>query len=141
MMPLDEGGKAHPNQIEIGRGGRLGARRGLHGRMGRGYKARMSAPVQIIHARPHEGAAFSAAGDVYRHLATSAQTGGAYVLTEARVLPGGGPPPHLHRREDEAFFMLEGEIVASGGPELALQLEESGYKGVKEQFAETVAAR
>ncbi len=33
-----------------------------------------------------------------------------YALCEARVLPGGGPPPHIHHREDEAFFVLEGEI-------------------------------
>jgi Fe-S cluster assembly ATP-binding protein len=46
-----------------------------------------------------------------------------------------------HIKPQFVHVMLEGEIVASGGPELALQLEESGYKGVKEQFAETVAAR
>jgi quercetin dioxygenase-like cupin family protein len=33
------------------------------------------------------------------------------VLSEARVLPGGGPPPHIHHREDEAFFVLEGEVT------------------------------
>jgi quercetin dioxygenase-like cupin family protein len=27
------------------------------------------------------------------------------------VLPGGGPPPHIHHREDEAFFVLEGQIT------------------------------
>jgi mannose-6-phosphate isomerase-like protein (cupin superfamily) len=29
---------------------------------------------------------------------------------EALVPPGGGPPPHIHRREDETFYVLEGEI-------------------------------
>ena len=67
--------------------------------------------AQLIHAAPGEGPAFSAVGDVYRILATGEQTGGAYVLSEARVLPGGGPPPHIHHREDEAFFVLEGEIT------------------------------
>ena len=71
----------------------------------------MSKPAQLIHARPGEGPAFSAVGDVYRILATGEQTGGVYVLSEARVLPGGGPPPHIHHREDESFFVLEGEIV------------------------------
>ena len=80
-----------------------------------GYNVSMPTPAQIIHARPGEGAAFSAVGDVYRNLATGAQTGGAYALSEARVLPGGGPPPHLHTREDEAFFILEGEIVFTLG--------------------------
>jgi len=50
-------------------------------------------------------------GDVYRFLATGEQTGGSYSLAEARVLPGGGPPPHIHHREDESFFILEGEVT------------------------------
>ena len=29
---------------------------------------------------------------------------------EAIVPPGGGPPPHIHTREDETFYVLEGEI-------------------------------
>jgi quercetin dioxygenase-like cupin family protein len=70
----------------------------------------MSTPAQIIHFGPGEGPVFSAVGDVYRILATGEQTGAAYALCEARVLPGGGPPPHVHRREDESFFILEGEI-------------------------------
>lgn len=71
----------------------------------------MSRPAQTIHFGPDEGPVFSAVGDVYRILATGEQTGGAYALCEARVLPGGGPPPHVHRREDESFFILEGEIT------------------------------
>jgi len=68
-------------------------------------------PAQLIQLKPGEGPAFSAVGDVYRILAAGEQTGGAYVLSEARVLPGGGPPPHIHHCEDESFFVLEGEIT------------------------------
>ncbi len=75
----------------------------------------MSTPAQLIQLNPGEGPAFSAVGDVYRFLATGEQTGGAYVLSEARVLPGGGPPPHIHHREEEAFFVLEGEITFTVG--------------------------
>ncbi len=71
----------------------------------------MTSPAQILHVRPGEGAAFSAVGDVYRILATGEQSGGLYALTEARVLPGGGPPPHIHHCEDESFFVMEGEIT------------------------------
>lgn len=71
----------------------------------------MSTTAQTVCLPPGEGAAFSAVGDVYRFLATGEQTGGAYALCEARVLPGGGPPPHIHHREDESFFILEGEIT------------------------------
>jgi quercetin dioxygenase-like cupin family protein len=44
-------------------------------------------------------------------LATGAQTGGAYCLADAMVPPGGGPPPHYHTREEEAFYVLEGEVT------------------------------
>lgn len=71
----------------------------------------MSSAAQTLCLPPGEGAAFSAVGDVYRFLATGEQTGGAYALCEARVLPGGGPPPHIHHREDESFFILEGEVT------------------------------
>lgn len=47
--------------------------------------------------------------------ASSAQTGGAYSLIEDLVAPGGEPPPHLHTREDEAFYLLEGELAGFCG--------------------------
>ncbi len=75
----------------------------------------MSNPAKLIQLGAGEGPAFSAVGDVYRILATGEQTGGAYALCEARVLPGGGPPPHIHHREDESFFVLEGEITFTLG--------------------------
>lgn len=71
----------------------------------------MSTPPQPIVSPPGSGATFSAVGDVYRVLATGEQTGGVYALVEARVYPGGGPPLHWHTREDETFFVLEGEIT------------------------------
>jgi Fe-S cluster assembly ATP-binding protein len=45
-----------------------------------------------------------------------------------------------HIKPQFVHVMLDGQIVASGGPELALQLEETGYKHIKEQSAEAVAA-
>ena len=29
--------------------------------------------------------------------------------------PGGGPPPHVHSREEEGFYVLEGEITFTVG--------------------------
>ena len=37
-------------------------------------------------------------------------TGGAYGLVESWIPAGFSPPLHLHRREDEAFFVLEGLV-------------------------------
>jgi mannose-6-phosphate isomerase-like protein (cupin superfamily) len=38
-------------------------------------------------------------------------TAGDFSLAEAEILPGGGPPPHVHHREDEMFYVLSGEIT------------------------------
>jgi mannose-6-phosphate isomerase-like protein (cupin superfamily) len=50
---------------------------------------------------------------VFRELVTykvtSEQTGGAYSLFEVMTYPGAGPLPHVQHREDEAFWVLEGE--------------------------------
>ncbi len=50
-------------------------------------------------------------GDIYRFLVTGSETAGRYALWEAIVPPGGGPPPHTHSREEEGFYVLEGEIT------------------------------
>jgi len=36
-------------------------------------------------------------------------TGGTLSAVESHDVPGGGPPPHIHHREDETFQILEGE--------------------------------
>jgi quercetin dioxygenase-like cupin family protein len=36
-------------------------------------------------------------------------TGGIVSAVESHDVPGGGPPPHIHHREDETFQVLEGE--------------------------------
>jgi quercetin dioxygenase-like cupin family protein len=45
------------------------------------------------------------------------QTGGAYGLVESLVPAGWSPPLHLHRYEDEAFYVLEGELTFRCGDE------------------------
>ena len=40
----------------------------------------------------------------------SADTGGAYSVLEV-LLEGDGPPQHIHKTEDEAFYVLEGELT------------------------------
>ena len=36
-------------------------------------------------------------------------TGGVVSAVESHDVPGGGPPPHIHHREDETFQILEGD--------------------------------
>src|SRR5207248_3574791 len=64
-----------------------------------------------------EGRTIAVVGDVYRFLAVSEETNGKYALWEAIVTPGGGPPPHVHSREEEGFYILEGEITVYIGDE------------------------
>jgi len=42
--------------------------------------------------------------------ATAESTGGAFGLVESLVAPGFSPPLHVHHREDESFWVLEGEL-------------------------------
>jgi len=57
-----------------------------------------------------EGRTIAVVGDVYRFLATDEDTNGKYALWEA-IVPPGGPPPHVHSREEEGFYILAGEIT------------------------------
>lgn len=59
----------------------------------------------------NEGRTLAVVGDIYRFLATGDDTNGAYALWEALVNPGGGPPPHVHSREEEGFYILDGEMT------------------------------
>ena len=66
---------------------------------------------QPIIRSPSQGRVVAVVGDVYRFLATGEDTNGKYALWEAIVPPGGGPPAHVHSREEEGFVILEGEIT------------------------------
>ena len=61
------------------------------------------------HVAPGEGKALWVAGDLVTLKVVGEDTSGSFILGEEVTPPGGGPPPHVHRREDETFFVLEGE--------------------------------
>jgi mannose-6-phosphate isomerase-like protein (cupin superfamily) len=50
-------------------------------------------------------------GETVTFKATSVDTDGAYTLIEVIDQPQAGPPLHLHRREDESFYILEGTFA------------------------------
>jgi quercetin dioxygenase-like cupin family protein len=56
------------------------------------------------------GQAVWVVGDHYTIKASGEDTGGAFALIEVLVPPQSGPPPHVHSREDEAFYVVEGEF-------------------------------
>ena len=70
----------------------------------------MPSPPRIVRPEEREGVPSAAGGDIYAILATGDETDGSYYLTHAIVPPGGGPPAHIHTREEEAFYVTRGEI-------------------------------
>jgi mannose-6-phosphate isomerase-like protein (cupin superfamily) len=42
---------------------------------------------------------------------SGADTNGSYAILEGQTPPLGGPPLHRHEREDESFYVVEGEFV------------------------------
>ena len=90
-------------------------------------------PLETVHG----------AGDTYAMLATGEHTADDYFLTEALVPSGGGPPPHIHTREEEGFFILEGEVVIRAGGE-QITATAGTYvnvpRGVKHNFTNESAA-
>src|SRR5215469_4729346 len=48
-------------------------------------------------------------------LATGQDTLGQFALQEQVGRKGNVPPPHIHHREDETFYVLEGEMTFSIG--------------------------
>jgi len=57
------------------------------------------------------------AGSLLHWPLTSADTDGTLALGHAVVRPGGEPPLHVHAREDEIFYVLDGEITFQRGNE------------------------
>lgn len=62
-----------------------------------------------------EGRQFMALGSTTIFKATAEDTGGAYSLSIDTTPPHGGLPLHMHHREDEAMYILEGEYEIQCG--------------------------
>ena len=67
---------------------------------------------RVFVLQPGEGKTVSVLGDRYTYKAVSEQTRGAYGLVETTApASSSGPPPHVHPGEDEAFYVLEGDLT------------------------------
>lgn len=58
-----------------------------------------------------EGNSYWVLGDLYTFKVTGKETNGAFTIMDQIIQPEGGPPPHIHRREDETFYVLEGKFA------------------------------
>jgi quercetin dioxygenase-like cupin family protein len=70
---------------------------------------------QVKYVPAGTGPMYWGPGDKVTFLVTGEQSGGACFIFETMVPPGGGPPPHLHRHEDESFYLLQGTLTIHAG--------------------------
>lgn len=66
----------------------------------------------------HSGERITVHGGWLSFLAVGEQTGGAYALIETANDPSTGVRLHVHEREDETWFILEGEYVFQVGSQI-----------------------
>jgi mannose-6-phosphate isomerase-like protein (cupin superfamily) len=65
-----------------------------------------------------EGERIWIVGDTMTFKATGESTAGSLMLFENLTEPAGGPPPHIHTREDEFWYVLDGTFEIRIGDEV-----------------------
>ncbi len=73
--------------------------------------------------KPRSYPTWNTFGDLNTPIITGRESGGGLFIFESVIGPKGGPPRHVHHREDEAFYIVEGRFLyecgdrrAEGGP-------------------------
>ena len=96
---------------------------------------------------PGAGSTLNVLGVTHIYKVTGAETAGSFSLWEDVVPPGTGAPLHVHSREDEAFYVLSGEIlvefegeraprrIGPGGFFYGARHRRHGYRNVSDQPA------
>ncbi|WGR92249.1 cupin domain-containing protein [Bradyrhizobium sp. ISRA443] len=69
------------------------------------------AAATALSREPEAGSTLNVLGVTHIYKVTGAETGGSLSFWEAIIPPGAGAPLHTHSREDEAFYVLSGEIL------------------------------
>jgi quercetin dioxygenase-like cupin family protein len=62
-----------------------------------------------------EARAYWTLNELLTVLASAEQTGGSFALVEELLNKAAEPPPHVHHREDESFFVLSGKLTVRVG--------------------------
>jgi quercetin dioxygenase-like cupin family protein len=71
----------------------------------------MSTAVPIIRQDGEGERMWFAGGGVFTWKATAAETGGAFLAFEDHMARGKATPLHLHPNEDEAIYVLDGDLL------------------------------
>ena len=75
----------------------------------------------MLSSTPRSAPPLSFLGNITRIQVEGAECRNAYALVEMTAPQGDMPPLHVHRRDDEAFYVLEGRLTLFAG-EQALEL-------------------
>lgn len=77
----------------------------------------------FVHAAPGEGACITSGTQHMNVKLSAAHSDGELTIIEASIAPGDGPPLHVHAKENESYYVLDGnfefvcgEESARGGP-------------------------
>jgi quercetin dioxygenase-like cupin family protein len=71
----------------------------------------MSGEAESVQIGPGEGFAIAnPVGGAITFKVRGDQSAGTLTVFESEIPPGAGPPLHVHAREDEAWYALEGEL-------------------------------
>ncbi|MBV9386541.1 MAG: cupin domain-containing protein [Chroococcidiopsidaceae cyanobacterium CP_BM_ER_R8_30] len=79
----------------------------------------MTIPQELL-MKPGQGTSVSIVGDILTFKAVGEDTNGQYTLVEVQVDPDIGPPLHIHHREDETFYIQEGELEFQLGDQIII---------------------
>lgn len=82
--------------------------------------------------RPYQNPGYLVHGKIFAF-----ETNGQFAMATCEVEPGAGPPLHMHTLEDEAFFVLDGEVEITIGDEVMIVKAGSTVfapRGIKHRF-------
>jgi quercetin dioxygenase-like cupin family protein len=68
------------------------------------------AEYNATHVPPDKGKSFWLATDLHAFKVVGEDTNGEFSLAELTAYTQFAPPPHIHHREDETYYILEGEL-------------------------------
>jgi quercetin dioxygenase-like cupin family protein len=71
----------------------------------------MNGDANPLFRAPGDGPTLDVLGVTHSYKAMASDTGRQFSVWESIVPPGCGAPPHTHTREDEAFYVMRGEVV------------------------------
>lgn len=75
-----------------------------------------SSQPHLVHANQDRFGEIHSPGYTEIHFKTSAaETPSVFAIEHTKIMPGWGPPLHVHVAQDEWFYLIEGEVLIQAG--------------------------